>query len=123
MPESSALGKSARLIKSSEFSKVLNADRNAVWRHQNLWFRVLSLASSRPRLGLAIAKRLMPRAVDRNRTRRLIRESFRAHQTKLPNRDYVVFARQDLRQYASKDLRHSLDQLMHAIMSHSNESH
>ncbi len=123
MPEGSALGKSARLIKSSEFSKVLNADRHAVWRHQDPWFRVLSLASARPRLGLAIAKRLMPRAVDRNRIRRLIRESFRAHQAHLPNRDYVVFARQDLRQCSSKDIRHSLDQLMHAIMSHPNESH
>lgn len=42
------------------------------------------------RLGLAIAKRAVPSAVDRNRIRRLIRESFRYRQSKLVGLDIVV---------------------------------
>jgi ribonuclease P protein component len=45
------------------------------------------------RLGLAISKRSAPRAVDRNRIKRLIRESFRAHKAALPSVDLVVMCR------------------------------
>jgi ribonuclease P protein component len=45
------------------------------------------------RLGLAIAKKLLPRAVDRNRIKRIVRESFRLHQ--LQEYDFVVLARRD----------------------------
>jgi ribonuclease P protein component len=46
-----------------------------------------------PRLGLAIAARIVPTAVGRNRIKRLIRESFRAHQAELPAADIVLNAR------------------------------
>lgn len=42
------------------------------------------------RLGLAIAKRVIPLAVNRNRIRRLIRESFRQHLDGLAGLDIVV---------------------------------
>lgn len=48
---------------------------------------------NRPRLGLAIAKKRLPRAVDRNRVKRVIRESFRRRQTELGATDVVVLAR------------------------------
>ena len=123
MSERMGLGSQHRLIKSADFSRVLNAPPAEVWRHQNHWFRILSAPSERPRLGLAIAKRLMPRAVDRNRVRRLSRESFRAHLSALPNRDYVVFAREGLQHHEKKQIRHSLDGLMQAIIEHSEKSH
>ena len=113
------LDKQARLCSSAEFSNVLNQKTSLVWRHQDRRFRILSIPSHRPRLGLAIAKRLMPRAVDRNRTKRLVREAFRLKQSALPARDYVVFARQNLRDETSKQIRHSLDELMRAMMSDS----
>jgi len=134
MPTRSQLGKNARLINSSDFSKVLNAKPGVVWRHQSPLFRILSAPRDQQieselvdgggaRVGLAIAKRLMPRAVDRNRVRRLIRESFRAHQHELPHRDYVFFARQNVRNLDSKEIRHNLDGLMQVIMDHSDKSH
>lgn len=43
-----------------------------------------------PRLGLIIAKRFLPRAVDRNHLKRLIRESFRAQRPELPPTDIIV---------------------------------
>ena len=45
------------------------------------------------RLGLAISKKQLPRAVDRNRIKRLVRESFRQHQEQLAGLDCVVMAR------------------------------
>ena len=48
---------------------------------------------SRPRLGFAISKQKVRRAVGRNRLRRLVRESFRLRAADLPAVDLVVLAR------------------------------
>jgi ribonuclease P protein component len=45
------------------------------------------------RLGLAIAKKQVRRAVDRNRIKRIVRETFRRHRARLPGVDLVVMAR------------------------------
>jgi len=46
-----------------------------------------------PRLGLAISKRFIKTAVGRNRVKRLLRESFRQHQSLLAGLDIVVINR------------------------------
>lgn len=43
-----------------------------------------------PRLGMVIAKRLLARAVDRNRIKRCVRECFRSVRADLPPCDFVV---------------------------------
>lgn len=43
-----------------------------------------------PRLGLAIGKKHCRRAVDRNRLKRIVRESFRQHKDRLGELDIVV---------------------------------
>jgi ribonuclease P protein component len=45
---------------------------------------------SRARLGLVVPKRYVPRAVDRNRVKRLIREWFRHNQGLVTGRDLLV---------------------------------
>jgi ribonuclease P protein component len=50
-------------------------------------------AGHQARLGLAIAKKQLPRAVDRNRIKRVVRESFRLLQ--IQDHDFVVLARRD----------------------------
>ena len=47
----------------------------------------------RARLGLAISKKQVRRAVDRSRLKRLVREAFRLHQARLAGLDLVVMAR------------------------------
>lgn len=48
------------------------------------------------RLGLVIAKKNVRRAVDRNRVKRIARESFRHQRAELDNLDIVVLARKGL---------------------------
>lgn len=48
---------------------------------------------SAPRLGVIAGRHAWPRAVDRNRFRRLARETFRLLQHRLQARDYVVRVR------------------------------
>jgi ribonuclease P protein component len=47
------------------------------------------------RLGLAISKKCAPRAVDRSRLKRIVRESFRRHRAQLTGLDIVVMCRRE----------------------------
>lgn len=63
------------------------------------------------RIGLAVALRAVGSAVERNRVRRIVRESFRLHQHELPAVDLVVSARDRARNAPRAELRSSLDAL------------
>ena len=43
-----------------------------------------------PRLGLVVPKKILSRAVDRNRIRRILREAFRLSQTSLAGLDVII---------------------------------
>jgi ribonuclease P protein component len=64
-------------------------------RSADRFFTVLAAqsASPVPRLGLAIARKQVRRAVDRNRLKRIAREVFRRHRQQLAGLDLVVMAR------------------------------
>ncbi|MDT8409040.1 MAG: ribonuclease P protein component [Wenzhouxiangellaceae bacterium] len=64
-----------------------------------------------PRIGLAIAKRVARRAVDRNRIRRQARETFRLHRHHLPAEDFVVLAKPAAADADKPQLRQALNQL------------
>jgi len=66
----------SRLLKPAEFKRVF---QNPLRSGDNI-FRILARPNdiSRHRLGLAVAKKACPKAVGRNRIKRLVRESFRA---------------------------------------------
>jgi len=46
-----------------------------------------------PRLGLAVSKKHLKRAITRNRAKRIIRDHFRRHQQQLPAVDMVVIVK------------------------------
>lgn len=62
------------------------------------------------RLGLAIAKRHVPLAVDRNRVRRIVRESFRHYQSVIKGIDIVVIAQRELNALSNTCLLEDLNQ-------------
>jgi ribonuclease P protein component len=61
-----------------------------------------------PRLGLAVSKKNVKRAVDRNRIKRVIRESFRHNRLLLVGLDIVVLGRQGMEKRSNRVLFDSL---------------
>jgi len=61
-----------------------------------------------PRLGLIVSKKCARKAVQRNRIKRQIRESFRQYWTTLGNVDIVVMAKTGLAEKPNWDIRNSL---------------
>ena len=66
-------------------------------------------ATSPARLGLVIAKKHVRLAVQRNRVKRQLRESFRRHQQVLVGLDIVVLARPGLGKLDNATLRAMID--------------
>lgn len=59
-------------------------------RERNVSIQIRSNGMAFARLGLIVPKRVLARAVDRNRARRLLREWFRTHQTRFVGSDLLV---------------------------------
>lgn len=74
-----------------------------------------------PRLGLAISKKNVPTAVDRNRIKRIIRENFRQLKNsagiELGHIDIIVVARRNLAKLSNEHLRARLDYAWKKISS------
>jgi ribonuclease P protein component len=68
-------------------------------------------ASGTARLGLAIAKKAAPLAVDRNRIKRLIREHFRHNRGRLPAVDLVFYGQAGLAGLDNQQLRERLAEI------------
>lgn len=80
-------------------------------RSRSAALTVLALANglAHARLGLAVGRKHLPRAVDRNRAKRRIRESFRRHQHALGGVDVVVVARPGIATRDARRLRRDLE--------------
>ncbi|PJG83925.1 ribonuclease P protein component [Caviibacterium pharyngocola] len=65
------------------------------------------------RLGLTVAKKHLKRAHDRNRIKRVCRESFRLTQHRLPHCDFVIVAKQGIGKLDNRTLFTTLDKLWH----------
>lgn len=68
-----------------------------------------------PRLGIIVAKKNVRFAVDRNRIKRLIRESFRTHNQELPPIDCVILARRASSEQSNQVLFEQLNGLWKKI--------
>lgn len=77
-----------RLLKPEHFEQVFKENERA--RTDSLLVMARPNALGYARLGMIIAKRLLPRSVDRNRVKRCVRETFRVQRQRLPPCDYVV---------------------------------
>lgn len=68
------------------------------------------------RLGQAISRRVSKRAVDRNRIRRSVRESFRHARTQLPSIDVLVIAEARAATATRAELRADLERLWQRLI-------
>jgi ribonuclease P protein component len=109
-----------RLRKPAEYKKVFSNPLKFTDKYFTLLVIENELGFSR--LGLAIAKKNIRKAVDRNILKRAIRESFRMHQQQLGVLDIVVLARKDALNVPSVQLRASLHKQWLKIISRCNPS-
>ncbi len=96
-----------RLGKPGEYKKVFAKPIKSTDRFFTLL--VIKNDCGYPRLGLAIAKKNIRKAVTRNLIKRTVRENFRLQQQELINFDIVVLARRDAASASPALLRKSLD--------------
>jgi ribonuclease P protein component len=80
-----------RLTSKRDFQFVFAKPYKVSFKYLIALYRANSYAY--PRLGVIIGKQHVRRAVDRNRLRRVVRESFRHHQEKLKGLDIIVLLR------------------------------
>ena len=96
-----------RLLKPAEFKHVFA--RPVRLSNHNMTILARENKLNHARLGLAISKKQLRRAVDRNRVKRLVRESFRLHHDKLPDYDCVVMVRSSVTTLSNSAIFETLD--------------
>ena len=114
------LPRESRLRRPGDFAALRTSSGRAGGRCFHLRYRGNELGHAR--LGLAISKRVSKRAVERNRIKRLLRESFRRIRHQLPAIDMMVMAREQAAGMAGPDLLAEMDLLWKKLLANSNES-
>jgi ribonuclease P protein component len=107
-----------RLLKPAEFRSVFKRHN----RSEDQYLKVLARenTSAHHRLGLAVAKKNCRRAIDRNRIKRLVRESFRHHvagSTGGTPMDFVVMSKAESNAVANTVLYRSLERHWHKLLT------
>lgn len=100
----------SRLLKPSDFKRVFQQP----FRSSDHYFRILSRFndSQRHRLGMAVSKKSCPKAVGRNRIKRVVRESFRTQLAGLETAkalDFVILPTAQAAAQSNQVLRASLN--------------
>lgn len=103
--------KQSRLLKAGEYKAVFsNAQFKVSCRY--LLFLANSNGNSRSRIGLVVAKKNVPTAVQRNRIKRQIREYFRLNSEVLDGLDLVVLVRKDADKLHNRELSSKMASLV-----------
>jgi ribonuclease P protein component len=103
------LPRDARIRRAGDFAALRHASGRFGGRCFSVRYRPNGLDHAR--LGLAISKRVSKRAVERNRIKRLLRESFRHARAQLPPVDVVVMAREAAAGLPGSELLAEIDAL------------
>ena len=117
---SAAFPRPARLLTPADYQRVFAKGRRYNSSHLQLIARIRESDSPErggvcacmpARLGLTVAKRVAKRAVDRNRIKRIARDSFRHHREQLAGLDLVLVARGGIAELSRGALRETLEAL------------
>lgn len=101
-----AFPRELRLLTPSQFTFVFQQPQRAGTPQITILGRLNSLGH--PRIGLTVAKKNVRRAHERNRIKRLTRESFRLRQHELPAMDFVVVAKKGVADLDNRALSEAL---------------
>ncbi len=108
-----------RLVESAEFNHVFQGGNRSTDRFFTILYRDNEMGY--PRLGFAVSKKRIRKAVGRNQIRRLTRESFRMSKARLGSVDVVVMARSAAATAANEDIFNSLQKHWRRMERNSDE--
>jgi ribonuclease P protein component len=111
---SESFPRSLRLTRAIDFQQVFKSNN----RRSDAGITILigNSAGACPRLGFAIARKQIQKAVQRNILKRLFRESFRKNQHRLPSRDMVIMVRREILLTERVKLKARLEQHWNSII-------
>lgn len=110
MYSSSTFPKSSRLLTSSDYSDVFQSvDLRVSSKHYLVLSRNFNKSDNR--LGIIVAKKNVKLAVQRNRIKRLLRESYRIKRGSLPNLDIIVLVKKGADLLSNQECTKELDYL------------
>lgn len=101
--------KSHRLLRPADYGKVFN-DVQIKVPHRNFLVLATPNQLGHARIGLIFSKKNLKLAVQRNRIKRQVRESFR-QQHRLPEMDIIVLARQGLKDLDNQAVQKAMTDL------------
>lgn len=113
--------KKLRLLGAADYQPVF---KNARYKVSCQYILILAVVSnvSRPRLGLVIAKKNIAKAVERNRVKRIFRESFRHNQRLLLALDIVILARSGLGSLDNEQVHKNIERLWQELINKTRRS-
>lgn len=106
-----------RLTSKADFKDVFDNALKVNQKHMLILCKPNQLTHSR--MGVIVGKRHVNSAVERNRIRRIVKNSFRLHQEKLTGWDIVVIARQYCDTLTNEHLRKGIDHLWEKFLAQS----
>ena len=95
-----------RLTRAAEYRQIFNNNKRI--SDDSITILVGNKSGAFPRLGFAIARKQIAKAVDRNCLKRIFRESFRKNQHRLPARDIVIMVRRSIINIDAAELNSNL---------------
>lgn len=102
-----------RLRRPDEYKRTLTSGKRV---HCELLMAVVTPnPTSSPRLGLAVAKRQVRLAHERNRVKRIARDYFRRHLAEWPSFDCVVMAKAGIENVSNPELQIMMKQLFDKV--------
>lgn len=111
--------KSVRLLGPAQFDPVFK--KTAFKLSTSCLLILVGISDGRARLGVVVAKKHVKTAVQRNRVKRIIRESFRLRQAEFGTIDLVVLARQGLDQLDNRAIMTQLNFLFDELLNKLNK--
>tara|TARA_Y100000588_G_scaffold152671_1_gene166814 strand:+ start:6846 stop:7271 length:426 start_codon:yes stop_codon:yes gene_type:complete len=106
-------GRELRLLTPSHYSRIFNEPARAATALFTLLAKPNNLDN--PRIGLTVAKKNVKQANQRNRIKRIARESFRLNQHQLDNIDIVLMVKRGIDERSNAEIRAELDKLWRKI--------
>lgn len=109
-----SFGRTAKIKSSRRFQEVFASPDKRVGRFIVMWSGAGTAESGESRIGIVASKRTFRHAVERNRAKRLIRESFRLLRPEFRGapRDFVVVAKRRILDAKSGDVREDMRRIV-----------